>query len=255
MLWYTCEDKMINGLILSLQFLTRVPIKISVDFNEKNIRNSIFFYPYIGALIGAIAGLIYLPISKYSNNIASLFALIILIFLTGGLHIDGLSDTFDGFLSNRDKEKTMEIMKDSRIGAFGVLSIVILLLSKFVIISSFEANLPLVLCLSLANSRLVVSRIISYKKVAREGGLGELFHNSKPGKLIIISGLIYIILILMFLNILVLIPLILTFIMGELFSKWAFKKIGGMTGDIYGAIIEIGDTLSLLAFWGIMLWI
>lgn len=245
---------MINGFILALQFLTRVPIKVSADFNEKNIRNSIFFYPYIGALIGAIAGLIYLPISKYSNNIASLFALIILIFLTGGLHIDGLSDTFDGFLSNRDKEKTMEIMKDSRIGAFGVLSIVILLLSKFVIISSFEANLPLVLCLSLANSRLVVSRIISYKKVAREGGLGDLFHNCKPGKLIIISGLIYIVLILI-INVYYIIPLLLTFFMGELFSKWSFKKIGGMTGDIYGAIIEIGDTLSLLAFWGIMLWI
>lgn len=245
---------MINGLILSLQFLTRLPIKVSVDFNEKNIRNSIFFYPYIGALIGAIAGLIYLPISKYSNNIASLFALFLLIFLTGGLHIDGLSDTFDGFLSNRDKEKTMEIMKDSRIGAFGVLSIVILLLSKFIIIASFESNLPLVLCLSLANSRLVVSRIITYKKVAREGGLGDLFHKSKPGKLIIISGLIYIALILL-LNIYYLIPLLLTFIMGEFFSKWSYKKIGGMTGDIYGAIIEIGDTLSLLAFWGIMLWI
>lgn len=245
---------MINGLILSLQFLTRLPIKVSVDFNEKNIRNSIFFYPYIGALIGAIAGLIYLPISKYSNNIASLFALLILIFLTGGLHIDGLSDTFDGFLSNRDKDKTMEIMKDSRIGAFGVLSIVILLLSKYIIISSFESNLPLVLCLSLANSRLVVSRIISYKKVSRVGGLGELFHNSKPGKLIIISGLIYIALI-MIINVYYIIPLLFTFIMGELFSKWSYEKIGGMTGDIYGAIIEIGDTLSLLAFWGIMLWI
>ena len=254
MLWYTCENKMINGLILALQFLTRVPIKVSVDFNEKNIRNSIFFYPFLGALIGAIAGLIYLPISKYNNNIASLCALLILIFLTGGLHIDGLSDTFDGFLSNRDKYKTLEIMKDSRIGAFGVLSIVLLLLSKIIIISSFESNLPLALCLSLANSRLVVSRIISYKKVAREGGLGDLLHNSKPGKLIIISGLIYIALI-MIINVYYILPLLFTFIMGELFSKWSYKKIDGMTGDTYGAIIEIGDTISLLTFWGIMLWI
>ena len=255
MLWNTSENKMIKGLILALQFLTRLPINISIDFNEKNIRNSIFFYPFVGVLIGGIAGVIYYPIAKHSINIASIIALLIIIFLTGGLHIDGLSDTFDGFLSNRDREKTMEIMKDSRIGAFGVLSIVILLLFKFVLISSIDIdNLPIFLLLSMGNSRLVVSRLISYKKVAREGGLGSLFHKSKPGKLILVSGLVYIG-VLLLLNVYFLIPLIITFIMGELFSNWTFKKIGGMTGDIYGAIIEIGDTISLLTFWGIMLWI
>lgn len=255
MLWYTGEDKVIDGFILAIQFFTRLPIKKNVDFNNENIRNSIFFYPFVGALIGGIAGLIYSPISKFSVNIASLFALVTIVFLTGGLHIDGLSDTFDGFLSNRDRERTMEIMKDSRIGAFGVLSIVILLLSKFVIISSMDVgSLPLFLILSMANSRLVVSRIISYKKVAKEGGLGDLFHKSNPGKMILISGLIYLGII-MSINIFYIIPLVLTFIVGEVFSRWSYKKIGGMTGDTYGAIIEIGDAISLLGYWGIMLWI
>jgi len=253
-LWHTGENKMIDGLILALQFFTRIPIKKAVDFNDKNIRNSIFFYPFVGALIGAIAGLIYYPIAKYSVDIATLGALLIMVILTGGLHIDGLSDTFDGFLSNRDRERVMEIMKDSRIGAFGVLSIVILLLFKFVIISSFKGNLPIALVLSLANSRLVVSRIISYKKVARKGGLGEMFHKSNPGKFILVSGAIYIA-ILLFLNSYYIIPLIATFIVGELFCGWSYKKIGGMTGDTYGAIIEIGDVVSLLCYWGIMIWI
>lgn len=254
MLWNTSEDKMMKGLILALQFFTRLPINKEIDFNHENIRNSLFFYPFVGGLIGGIAAIVYYPISKYSTNIASLFALFVVVFLTGGLHIDGLSDTFDGFLSNREKERVLEIMKDSRIGAFGVLSIVILLLSKYVIMSSFDTGLPLALVLSMANSRIVLGRIISYKKVAREGGLGDLFHKSNPASRILLSGSIYII-ILILIDVYYLIPLIANFIFGELFAKWSYKKIGGMTGDTYGALIEMGETLSLLCYWGIMLWI
>lgn len=145
-------------------------------------------------------------------------------------------------------------MKDSRIGAFGVLSIVILLLSKYVIMSSFDTGLPLALVLSMANSRIVLGRIISYKKVAREGGLGDLFHKSNPASRILLSGSIYII-ILILIDVYYLIPLIANFIFGELFAKWSYIKIGGMTGDTYGALIEMGETLSLLCYWGIMLWI
>ncbi|TJX13516.1 adenosylcobinamide-GDP ribazoletransferase [Tissierella creatinini] len=245
---------MIDGLVLAFQFFTRLPINRIVEFNEQNIRKSIFFFPLVGGLIGLIAGLIYYPISTINRDMASLLALICLIFLTGGLHIDGLSDTFDGFLSNKEKDRILEIMKDSHIGAYGALSMLVLLLAKFIIISSFDKGLVLALILSLANSRFVVSRIISYKKNARLGGLGDMFHNSRPGNAIIIIGLIYIVVI-SFINILYIIPLLVNFLVGELFSIWSYKKIGGMTGDTYGAIIEIGDTISLLSFWGVMIWI
>lgn len=254
MLWYTGENKMINGLILAFQFFTRFPIKREIEFNEINIRRSIFFLPFIGGVIGLVVALVYYPISLINKDMASLVAVVTMVFLTGGLHIDGLSDTFDGFLSNRDKERVLEIMKDSRIGAYGVLSIVILLLSKYVIISSFDNGVIHALVLSLVNSRLIASRIISYKKNARPGGLGELFHDSKAGKGIIVLGLIYIALI-SIINIYYIIPLIMNFLIGELLSSWSYKKIGGMTGDTYGAIIEIGDTISLLSFWGVLQWI
>lgn len=245
---------MIDGLILAFQFFTRLPFKKNIDFNEKNIRTSIIFYPLVGAVIGLLAALIYYPLSYVNKNIASLGALFILILVTGGLHLDGLSDTFDGFLSNRDKERVLEIMKDSRIGAFGVISIIMLVLSKYVIISSFDSGFELAVILSLANSRLVVSRIISSKRVAREGGLGSLFHQSNPGKNIIFSIVFYLV-ILLFINHYFIIPLIINFIVAELFCNWSYKKIDGMTGDTYGAIIEVGDTVSLLIFWGLIEWI
>ncbi|SHE85336.1 cobalamin-5'-phosphate synthase [Tissierella praeacuta DSM 18095] len=253
MLWHTSENQMIKGFILSLQFFSHIPININVDFGGKNIKYSIFFLPLVGAIIGALGGLVYYLIYPYNNLIASFLGLLTTIIATGGLHLDGLSDTFDGFLSNRDKEKTLEIMKDSRIGAFGVLSLILLIMFKFILIYSIK-NLPLAIVLSFANSRLVVARIIAYKKNARPGGLGDLFHQSNPKILMIISGIIYII-ILLLLDIRYIIPLLINFLAGEYISYIAYKKIGGFTGDVYGAVIELGDTISLLGFWGVMLWI
>lgn len=253
MLWNTGEDKMIKGLILALQFFSHIPININVDFNERNIRYSMFFLPLVGGIIGALGGLVYFFLSPYSKLIGSFLTLLTTILLTGGLHIDGLSDTCDGFMSNRDRERILEIMKDSRIGAFGVLSIVLIILFKFILIYSVE-NFPLVLILSFANSRLVVARLISYKKNARPGGLGDLFHKSNPKNLMIVSSIIYI-MILILLDIRYLIPLLITFLAGEYISHISYKKIGGLTGDVYGAIIELGDAISLLSFWGVILWI
>ncbi len=253
MLWHTGENQMIKGLILSLQFFSRIPINIKVDFKDKNIKYSVFFLPLVGAIIGGLGGLVYYLISPYNKLIASFLALLTTIVATGGLHLDGISDTCDGFFSNRDKEKTLEIMRDSRIGAFGVISLVLLILFKFILIMSIE-NLPLFLILSFANSRLVVSYIISYKKVARNNGLGSLFHKSNPKKFMLISGIIYIA-ILILLDIRYLIPLLITFLGAEYISHISYKKIDGLTGDVYGAIIELGEAISLLSFWGVMIWI
>lgn len=244
---------MIKGLILSLQFFTRIPLNVSVDFNSKNIKYSIFFMPLIGIMIGAVGGLIFYLIEPYSILVGGLLTLLITILLTGGLHIDGLSDTVDGFSSNKDKEKTLEIMQDSRVGAFGVVSIVLLILFKFVLIISIE-NLPLAIILSLANSRLVVGRMIAYKKTTKNEGLGNLFHSSYPKNWSNVSIIIYTI-ILLILDMRYIIPLILTFLIGEYISYKSYKKIDGLTGDVYGAIIEVGDIVSLLGFWSVMLWI
>ena len=134
---------MIKGFILSLQFFTRIPINVAIDFNKENIRYSVFFLPLVGFIIGGLGGLIYYLVSPYNAMIASFITLLATIILTGGLHLDGLSDTFDGFFSNREKEKVLDIMQDSRIGAFGVLSIILLVLFKFIMILNIT-NLPLV---------------------------------------------------------------------------------------------------------------
>lgn len=244
---------MIKGFILAMQFFTRIPININIDFNNKNIKYSIFFLPVVGAIIGALGGLVYYLLWPYNKLIASFLALLTTIILTGGLHLDGLSDTFDGFLSNKDKEKTLEIMRDSRIGAFGVLSLIILILFKFILLLSLERAF-IAIILSFANSRMVLSWIISSKKTARDEGLGVLFNQSKPKNLSIISGIIYIIIV-SIINIKYILPLLITFLAAEYISYISYKKIKGLTGDVYGTIIEIGELVSLLSFWGLIMWI
>lgn len=244
---------MINGFILSLQFFTRIPINKEIDFNKENLKYSVFFLPLIGLIIGSIGGLAYSLIESYNIMLASFLALLVTIIITGGLHLDGLSDTIDGFFANREKEETLEIMKDSRVGAFGVLSIVLIVLFKFILILSIS-NLPVVLALSFANSRLVVSWLISTKNSAKVNGLGKTFRDSNPKKLVVISGLIYSLL-LMVVDISYLIPLFINFIVGQYISHVSYKKIGGLTGDVNGCIIEMGEVISLLSFWGVSVWI
>ena len=254
MLWHTGEDKMINGLILALQFLTRIPINKSIDFDHVNIRKSTYFFPYIGILLGALVALSYYVFLPINKDIASFIAVLMIIVLTGGLHLDGLSDTADGFYSARDKEKMLVIMKDSRIGAFGVISLILIILFKYIIISNLESNVGIILMLSLGNSRLVVLIQMAYKKTSRPGGLGELFHNSKAENYILLSIIQYIIII-SFINVKYLIPLIGSVILGEIITRITYKKIDGFTGDVYGATIELREALSLLLFMGVIQWI
>lgn len=245
---------MIESLISAIQFLTRIPINISVDFSEENIKGGIFFFPFVGMLIGSITYLIYKIFLPLSVEIASIMAVLGMIIITGGLHLDGLSDTFDGFFSNREKEEVLKIMSDSRIGAFGVISLIMVILLKYIGILTLDLKTPWPLILTFGNTRLMQSHKIGFKKFAKSSGLGALFSKSNPKKLIILSGIIYIGIIVI-VDIKYLIPFLTTFIFGEVFSHVANKKIGGYTGDVLGAVGEMGEVVSILTFIGVMKWI
>ena len=245
---------MIKSFILSLQFLTRIPINIAIEFNKANLRRSTLFFPLVGVILGGISGIVYYLFSFMNGEIAALVTVISMIILTGGLHLDGLADTFDGFMSNTDKKRTLEIMQDSRVGAFGAIALILNILTKYVLISNITSNIPTILILSLGNSRLVLGHKMGYKKIARPGGLGDMFNKSNPKKYVIISGVIYTF-ILALINPLYLIPLLGTIIMGEIMTLITYKKIDGFTGDVYGATIEMGEIVSLIIFMEVIKWI
>lgn len=124
-------------ILAAFQFLSRFPVKAELDFSPELLRRSAKYYPLVGAAIGlavALAG--GLAGWAIPSLPAAAAALIIWVWLTGGLHLDGWMDSADALLSYRSRERMLEIMKDSRVGAMGVLACVLLLLFKVTLISS-----------------------------------------------------------------------------------------------------------------------
>lgn len=123
----------------TLRFLTRIPVKTGGEFDEE-FHKGMYYFPLVGFIIGIITYLVSLLVGIMFPSDALVIAIIAVfteVFLTGGLHIDGLGDTADAFFSNRDKDRMLEIMKDSRLGTNSLLAIMFTILIKIGVIVTF----------------------------------------------------------------------------------------------------------------------
>ena len=228
--------------ILAMQFLTSFYLPVAVDFTDENLRKSVFFFPWIGVILGY---LLYFISSFFKNQaIKGLVLLILWLVFTGAMHLDGLSDTVDGFFARKDREKTLEIMKDSRIGAFGVISLVLVLLTKYVLLTQIDLN-PTTLAGVLGGARLSNAFVIGLVPSARPDGMGKMLQQTKPLPYILVSALLFIIFLFLMDKSLFLVLLGQMLIVG-LIVFVSIKKIKGVTGDIYGADVEIAEAFGLL---------
>lgn len=242
---------MMKGLILAFQFFTRIPIPISVEFNDRNLKNAMSCLGLVGIALGFVYATVFTFFAKYDLLISAVLVVFSMVLLTGGLHLDGLSDMADGFSARKNREKTLEIMKDSRIGAFGVISIVLILLMKFVFI--YRAGGFYEILLSTANARFVVYILLLFGKSPVEGGLGQKFQQVASKKDILIISTVY----LLFANFVGtkhLVPILFSIITALVIMNISNKKIGGVNGDINGACVEITELISIIIYWGIETW-
>ena len=238
-----------------LQFMTRIPINIDVGFDDE-FHKTITYFP----LVGFVLGILLFIIGTVSNILFDPFITSILVtlgsvILTGGLHIDGLGDTFDAIYSYRDKEKMLEIMKDSRLGTNSLLAIVFLILLKIgFIYSLINNNLMWTIIFMPVIGRLGVIRL-TYKTVSpREKGMGNLFIG-KATTSMFLTAILYtmalIILVAKFvfkssITLPILASIIVVILFNQLFKNHIYKKIDGVTGDILGCSIELGEVIYLL---------
>jgi adenosylcobinamide-GDP ribazoletransferase len=237
--------------LLALQFLTTVGLQKNQHYEPGDFSSSLRWFPWIGFLIGALQWCVarLLVTSKVPEDFSSLILLVVNLFITGGIHLDGFADSVDGFGAGRDRESILRIMKDARLGVFAVAGIFVILYAKvlafgFVIQSG---KLPaLVIAPILSRTMLVLScTLLPY---ARQEGTGKAF--SSPGwfrnSLPAFAGCI-----------------VLIFFVGGrgglcvtaiatgvclLFSLYSYRKIHGFTGDTLGFLNELADITSLLAF-------
>ncbi len=228
-------------LVLALSFLTRLPMP-HVEADEADFAAAIRLYPVAGLVIGAIVvgamrlGAIVDPWA------GALVALIAWVWVTGALHLDGLADLSDGLgAAHGDRSRLLAVMADPHIGSFGVVTLVMQLLAKLVLLHALPLAAWPIVALIPAAARvgpLIWARVLP---PLRPGGLGALVSRAvRPFDMIawimvvLLLGLAY--------PPLVTAPLVIVAL-----SLWFRRKLGGVTGDVHGAGIELTETALLLA--------
>ena len=228
-------------LIILTKFMTRIPIPIKVDYDPKKLGKSIKFFPFVGLIIGFILYYTSIILVKFSKNnlINALIVIVIELMVVGIIHIDGLCDTFDGLFSYREKEKMLEIMKDSRIGTNGAIILVLYFIAKILFISEiFSINLKYLIIYPVL-ARLATPVNAAFSDYARKNGMSNFIisqNSTFEGIFSIILAAALSFLIFSFKGFELFLGAFLFIIF---FMQFVKKKIDGVTGDTMGAALEL----------------
>jgi adenosylcobinamide-GDP ribazoletransferase len=237
----------LSGLLAALQFLTLWPIKRG--FSSLEIGRSTAYFPIIGFLLGLILmGLYYLLKLILPLDLVIVLLLAALVVMSGGLHLDGLADTLDGMAGHRTPERRLEIMRDSRIGGFGAMGLVLFLLIEYIALNSVQARwVPFTLLLAPVMSRwAMVNSIFAYPYARREG-LGKAFKEAVNWQQFWIATVIALAVAAGLFRLAGLVVMAFTWLAFTLAAIYFRGQLKGLTGDTYGAINEIAFIASLLA--------
>lgn len=231
-----------RGLLTALSFLTRVPLPARAvarpDFGA-----ALAFFPLVGLLLGAMTlALALLSAGRVPSGLTAVMLLSLSALVTGALHLDGLADTFDAAGGGRgDPARMLSIMADSRIGAHGAVALCLLLAAKiFALQALLDAEHYAPLLLAPAVARGCVVPLIRWLPYARPGGLGAQFRRAGRGwhAALALAWLVGAIYLLGGVSLgAILWP---AGLVGGL-ALWSVRRIGGLTGDVYGAAIELAE--------------
>ncbi len=236
-----------SSFLLAIQFLTILPLGAK-KFSQANLARALIYFPVVGLFLGAIlAGLnICLSSLGISALAVNIILVIVLVMLTRGIHLDGLADTADAFLSAKGKKEMLEIMRDPHIGVMGVLSLISIILLKIGLLSSVGAAVkPSALMLMCILGRWSAVLSIYSFPYARQEGKAKLFIEGMTLKIFIISSIMVILCAYIALNIAGLVVLLIISGCAYIIGRFICKKIDGMTGDTLGAVIELTEVITL----------
>ena len=240
-------------LAAAMRFLSIIPLPGSAqlfqtDEDDDRLVLGSAYFSFVGLLLGVVLWVVAFLLGPYLPALGLAALLVVgLIVLTGGLHFDGLMDTFDGLLGGTTRERKLEIMKDSRVGSFGVLAGASVILLKF----SFLASLPVHLfattfLLVIPISRWAMILAVYIYPSARPSGLGAAFKQTVTVQRLVIVGLFALAIAFLFGHLAGVVIWLCGGVFAMLFGLWITNVVGGLTGDSYGALAELCDVLLLL---------
>ena len=224
--------------------MTTLPLRLPEDWSAGDSGRASIWYPFVGLVIGAVTWLAWRGATyAFPPLVAGTLALVVWVVLTGGLHLDGLADCCDGLLASTSVERRLEIMKDPRLGAFGVIGLILVLLLKAAALTS-GSGLGILLAAALARWCILPAGLLSQ---ARPSGMGADFAQGFRRSFLFWGALL---------------PLTIAILLGTrgvfsalaglgaaAFVMWlATSRIGGVTGDVFGMLVELVETVVLIVF-------
>lgn len=257
-----------KALVLMIQFMTRYPIPVVIEFTAEHFVRGMKWMPLVG-LLAALPGALAFALADMwlDREVAALFAVIMLITVTGGLHLDGIADTADGLFSYRTRERMLEIMRDSTLGANGVIALVLTILLKYTLLAHIPGEGALLAVLAtpvLGRAALTWHSACScYAREVR--GIGDYVNQTGLSQALAASavalGLLTLLLVLFGVRA-ALVPAVALMLilppvaLAVLFALYLKRRLGGITGDTIGASIELAEILGffiILLVWKFVL--
>lgn len=238
----------VPAFLVALQFLTTIPVHLKVFPDEKTRGHSLLYYPLVGLLMGLLLTAIYWLGNGIATSIHAAILLAAWIGLSGGLHLDGLADSADAWIGGRDdQKKTLAIMKDPCCGPAAVVTLVLVLLIKFVALEQILSTgyWPALIVIPLLSRTSLIALFLLTPYVRAEG-LGRHIAQHlppRPATVIILFTAITTMFILGYTAVWLLISLAMIF---YLLRTLMLRRIGGTTGDTAGALLEINEVIMLL---------
>ncbi|OAN47653.1 adenosylcobinamide-GDP ribazoletransferase [Chloroflexus islandicus] len=236
-----------NGLLEAIRFLTIIPLPGLPPMNEQSVARAIPWFPAAGLVIGgAMVAVDAVARPLWGDLVAAVLAVAMWGIVTGGLHLDGVSDTFDAVMSWRSRERKLEIMKDSRIGAMGAIALIMIILLKVAFIASATVAWPALLLAPMLGRWADCYGIYRFPP-AREGGLGRMFNSHVQQRDLWLSSVLMLGSAWLIAGLAGIIAAALVLAVAHLLARWWVRDLGGLTGDTYGALCEIGEVVALAA--------
>lgn len=250
-----------QAFLTAVQFLTILPVPGSKGLRDIGWGRATAWYPAVGLVLGAIlAGLDWALDWFLPAGVAAALLLVAWVVFTGALHLDGVVDCCDALLAPVQAERRLEILRDVHVGAFGIVGVVLLLLTKYATLAALPSpiRLPALLLVPTLGRWALTGAVVLYPYARPGPGLGQMAKAGAGRRQLAVATLVALLVagLAWWAGLGWAAPLLFALAILTLFvlARWMQTRIGGLTGDAYGAICELVEVVGLLALVGLAQW-
>ena len=241
---------LLDDLKVACVFLTRLPVRLTHEVSLRDLADAVYAFPVVGVLVGAAGGIAYVLLGQIglAGLPAAVLALMVMVAITGALHEDGLADTADAIGVGSNRQRALEVMRDSRIGSYGAVALALALLARASAYGLFWEPgffLRAAVCAA-AVSRAAIPVVMLLQPSAKSSGLAASAGRPEPGRVYAAVG-IAVALALLLLSGAAFKALAAAALAAAAAAWWLGRRFGGCTGDTLGAVQQAAEIGFLMA--------